>query len=127
VQEPVFRTGNPPDHGMEILSMAKPEWGNKRRCLSCGAAFYDLSKSPILCPKCGTEFNPDVLVKTRRPAKPEEPKPAKPPVANTEDIDTEIEDTEIDDDVLEDADEFEEDDVAEEIDVDAAPDGDEER
>jgi uncharacterized protein (TIGR02300 family) len=112
---------------MEISSMAKPEWGNKRRCLSCGAAFYDLNKSPILCPKCGTEHNPDVLVKTRRPAKVEEPKAPKPPAANVEDIDTEIEDTEIDDDVLEDADEFEEDDVAEEIDVDAAPDGDEER
>jgi uncharacterized protein (TIGR02300 family) len=112
---------------MEIPSMAKPEWGNKRRCLSCGAAFYDLNKSPILCPKCGTEHNPDVLVKTRRPAKVEEPKAPKPPAANVEDIDTEIEDTEIDDDVLEDADEFEEDDVAEEIDVDAAPDGDEER
>jgi len=109
--------------------MAKPEWGNKRRCLSCSAAFYDLGKSPILCPKCGTEFNPDTLVKSRRPAKPEEVKPVPKPVPKVvaDDVDTEIEDTEIDDDVLEDADEFEEDDVAEEIDVDAAPDVEEER
>lgn len=109
--------------------MAKPEWGTKRRCLSCGAAFYDLSKSPILCPKCGTEFNPEVLVKSRRPAKVEEVKavPKAPAKVVADDADAEIDDTEIDDDVIDDADEFEEDDVAEEIDVDAAPDGDEER
>ncbi|WP_341704295.1 TIGR02300 family protein [Ferrovibrio sp.] len=109
--------------------MAKPEWGNKRRCLSCSAAFYDLNKSPILCPKCGTEFNPDVLVKSRRPAKPEEAKPApKPPKpAATDDVDTDIEDSDIGDDVLEDEEDFDEDDVSEEIDVDAAPDGEEER
>lgn len=36
--------------------MAKPELGTKRLCGSCGAKFYDLSKDPILCPKCGTTF-----------------------------------------------------------------------
>ena len=36
--------------------MAKPELGTKRLCGSCGAKFYDLSKSPIVCPKCGTTF-----------------------------------------------------------------------
>jgi len=108
--------------------MAKAEWGAKRRCLSCSAAFYDLNKSPIICPKCGTEFNPDVLVKTsRRPAKVEEPKKAAPKAPAADAIDDEVEDTGLGDDILEDADEFEEDDVAEEIDVDAEPDGDEER
>lgn len=34
--------------------MAKPELGIKRQCANCGAKFYDLGKSPILCPKCGT-------------------------------------------------------------------------
>jgi len=108
--------------------MAKAEWGSKRRCLSCGAAFYDLNKSPILCPKCGTEHNPDVLVKTsRRPSKADEAKAKaaqKAPVPETED---EIEDTGLGDDILEDADEFEEDDVAEEIEVDTPTDTDEER
>jgi uncharacterized protein (TIGR02300 family) len=46
--------------------MAKAEWGLKRTCQSCGARFYDLSKNPIMCPKCGTEYDPEVLLKSRR-------------------------------------------------------------
>jgi uncharacterized protein (TIGR02300 family) len=34
--------------------VAKPELGTKRLCTSCGAKFYDLSKDPIVCPKCHT-------------------------------------------------------------------------
>ena len=34
--------------------MAKPELGTKRLCTNCGAKFYDLSKDPIVCPKCHT-------------------------------------------------------------------------
>ena len=34
--------------------MAKPELGTKRLCGNCGATFYDLSKDPIICPKCHT-------------------------------------------------------------------------
>ena len=34
--------------------MAKPELGTKRLCANCGAKFYDLSKDPIVCPKCHT-------------------------------------------------------------------------
>ena len=34
--------------------MAKPELGNKHQCQNCGARFFDLNKSPIRCPKCGT-------------------------------------------------------------------------
>jgi uncharacterized protein (TIGR02300 family) len=107
--------------------MAKAEWGTKRRCLSCGAAFYDLNKSPIICPRCSTEFNPEVLAKSaRRPSKVEEKKV--PKVAVIPDaVDDVVEDAEIGDEILEDADEFEEDDVGEEIDVEATPDTDEER
>ena len=32
--------------------MSKPAWGTKRVCLSCGARFYDLSRTPITCPVC---------------------------------------------------------------------------
>jgi uncharacterized protein (TIGR02300 family) len=34
--------------------VAKPELGTKRLCTNCGAKFYDLSKDPIVCPKCHT-------------------------------------------------------------------------
>ena len=36
--------------------MVKPELGSKRQCLSCGTKFFDLNKTPILCPKCGAVF-----------------------------------------------------------------------
>ena len=35
-------------------TVAKPELGTKRLCGNCGAKFYDLSKDPIVCPKCHT-------------------------------------------------------------------------
>ena len=39
--------------------MAKPELGTKRVCVSCGARFYDLTRAPAVCPKCGTEQPPE--------------------------------------------------------------------
>ena len=47
--------------------MAKPEWGIKRNCQACGKKFYDLSKSPIICPYCGAELDPNYHLKTRKP------------------------------------------------------------
>mgnify|MGYP001322415673 FL=1 len=41
--------------------MAKPEWGRKRTCQVCVKKYYDLNKSPIICPSCGAEFDPDYL------------------------------------------------------------------
>ncbi|MCJ7598518.1 MAG: TIGR02300 family protein [Methyloceanibacter sp.] len=32
--------------------MSKPAKGTKRVCASCGARFYDLSRTPIICPAC---------------------------------------------------------------------------
>ena len=46
--------------------MAKPEWGAKRTCQSCGARFYDLQRTPIICPKCGSNVEPEVIFKPRR-------------------------------------------------------------
>lgn len=46
--------------------MVKAEWGTKRHCQSCAAAFYDLNRSPILCPKCKAEFDPDANLRSRR-------------------------------------------------------------
>jgi uncharacterized protein (TIGR02300 family) len=36
--------------------MAKAELGVKRRCLGCGAPFFDLNRDPIVCPLCSAVF-----------------------------------------------------------------------
>ena len=46
--------------------MAKVELGLKRTCLSCDMRFYDFKRSPIICPGCGTEFDPENLLKSRK-------------------------------------------------------------
>ena len=56
--------------------MAKPDLGTKRLCAGCGAKFYDLNRTPIVCPKCETEFVPVVVAPRTRP---DTPKPV--PVA----------------------------------------------
>lgn len=58
--------------------MAKPELGTKRLCGNCGAKFYDLSKDPIVCPKCHTVMEL-VAVSTRAPRPEAAPRPAAPP------------------------------------------------
>ena len=35
--------------------MSKPELGLKRTCVACGTKFYDLARTPAVCPKCATE------------------------------------------------------------------------
>ncbi len=32
-----------------------PDLGQKHTCFSCNTKFYDLKKSPVLCPKCGAD------------------------------------------------------------------------
>ena len=46
--------------------MAKLEWGKKRICPSCGLKYYDFNKSPITCPTCKVEFDPDLYLKSRK-------------------------------------------------------------
>ena len=46
--------------------MSKPEWGIKRVCPSCNIKYYDFNKNPIICPKCEFEFDPDLLLKSRK-------------------------------------------------------------
>jgi uncharacterized protein (TIGR02300 family) len=73
------------------LNVAKPELGTKRLCGSCGAKFYDLSKNPIICPKCETVFHPVVLATRSRggaaavaPVAPLVPEPEAPEAAGVE-------------------------------------------
>jgi uncharacterized protein (TIGR02300 family) len=69
--------------------VAKPEWGSKRICPSCGTRYYDLQHDPIICPKCQTAFDPEALLRARRtrPAAPVEREIE--PVA-AEDIDADV-------------------------------------
>ena len=46
--------------------MVKPEWGIKRICPACGFKYYDFNKSPITCPSCNMEFDPDSYLKSRK-------------------------------------------------------------
>jgi len=46
--------------------MAKPELGIKRICAACNLKFYDLHKTPIVCPTCAAVF----VVPVPPPARP---------------------------------------------------------
>lgn len=104
--------------------MAKPELGTKRVCMACSTRFYDLTKSPAVCPKCGTvqpveqprpKRGGGNVVEEKRPVK-------KAPVPGLEDADTDVEveavEDEVEEDVLEDTNDLEDD--ADTIDADIA-------
>lgn len=46
--------------------MANPELGAKQICPNCSTKFYDLSRRPAHCPKCGTDFDPEEALRNRR-------------------------------------------------------------
>ncbi len=50
--------------------MGRPELGTKCTCTSCKERFYDLNRTPAVCPKCGAEQPPEVVLarRTARPA-----------------------------------------------------------
>ena len=76
--------------------MAKPEWGSKRICPSCGTRYYDLMREPVICPKCSTPFDPEAFLKSRRarPAPPVE-KELEPVGADEVDSDLETEEADV--------------------------------
>lgn len=43
---------------MAVASAVKAARGTKRTCLACETRFYDLGRSPIICPSCTAEFVP---------------------------------------------------------------------
>jgi len=91
--------------------MAKPELGIKRVCVACGTRFYDLAKSPAICPKCGTEQPVEQPRPRRTGGNVVEEKRPKKPVPAPEDADVEVEGVEDveEEDVLEDAGDLEDD------------------
>tara|TARA_Y100000589_G_scaffold134442_1_gene128542 strand:+ start:189 stop:566 length:378 start_codon:yes stop_codon:yes gene_type:complete len=81
------------------LNLAIKERGVKRNCQACGAVFYDLLNDPIICPKCGSEYDPEAILKSRKtrlPAAEEEVKIEKEDAGVTEEDD--IAGVELDDD-----------------------------
>lgn len=94
--------------------MAKPEWGTKRICQSCGTPFYDLRRDPIVCPKCEAVFDPEAILKSRKLKGTEEAEAPKKEAAETEEAVEEEEEAaliEDEDDLLEDASDLEDEDV----------------
>lgn len=47
--------------------MSDESWGIKRICASCGTKFYDFNKSPIVCPNCEAIFDPEAILKKKKP------------------------------------------------------------
>jgi uncharacterized protein (TIGR02300 family) len=88
--------------------MAKPELGSKRVCVACGARFYDMTKAPAVCPKCGTEQPLDQPRPRRTGGNVAEEKRPKKIAPAPEDVDVEVEGVE-EENVLEDADDLEDD------------------
>ncbi len=43
----------------ENIAVRLPGIGSKRVCVSCATRFYDLARTPPVCPKCGTEQPPE--------------------------------------------------------------------
>jgi uncharacterized protein (TIGR02300 family) len=80
--------------------VANEDLGVKRDCPNCSARFYDLQKDPAECPKCGHEFTPDVLLKSRKRLREEEQAAAKPSAKVDDDAEELVEDNvkEVDED-----------------------------
>ena len=108
--------------------MAKPELGLKRVCVSCGTKFYDLTKNPAVCPKCGIE-QPAEQPRPRRTGGNvvEDKRPKKAAVVEDVDADVEVEaaDDEAEEGVLEDTSDLEDDADAISGDIEVEPDSDE--
>ncbi|MCE0742636.1 FYDLN acid domain-containing protein [Acetobacter sicerae] len=104
--------------------MAQPELGSKRVCVSCGARFYDLTKDPAVCPKCGAE-QPAEVPRLKRTGEivPATPVKAPKPKTDEDDVDDDLDivadDDDDDDDVIEDTSDLDDDadDISSDIDV----------
>ena len=76
--------------------MPKAELGLKRGCLSCAMKFYDFNRTPIICPGCGAEFDPEALVRSRRgraAAKPVAKAAKAPPEADSVETENDIDES----------------------------------
>lgn len=74
--------------------MAKPEWGTRYACFSCGCKFYDLNRREPLCPRCGI----DQREAAQGARKPRPSRASKAPAEVETDTDTVDEPTEVEPD-----------------------------
>ena len=76
--------------------VSKGKLGVKRICGSCGAKFYDLGKTPIICPKCGTPYEEAATpAKASAPVAPVKEKPVVEEVALESDDAADSDDVEV--------------------------------
>ena len=75
--------------------VSKDKLGVKRICGSCGAKFYDLDKTPIICPKCGTPYEEIASPKSSAPVAPVKEAPVVEEVALETDEAAEAVDVEV--------------------------------
>ncbi len=91
--------------------MAKPDWGKKLTCPSCGARFYNLNKEPATCPKCEATVEIQPVLKPRRtPAEAPKPKKVVKKVSDDDDDVDALLDDDNDDDLIEDTSDLDDDD-----------------
>jgi uncharacterized protein (TIGR02300 family) len=117
----VFAEGVVSSDRRGATTVVKPEWGIKRLCQSCGARYYDFLRTPIVCPSCGTTFDSEAVLKSRR-ARPLPVDDVKPK-ARKKEVDEEAEDVE--DEVEEEEDLDEEEDVIDDDDTEISSDDEE--
>jgi uncharacterized protein (TIGR02300 family) len=107
-------------------SMAKPELGLKRVCVSCSTKFYDLTKQPAVCPKCGAE-QPAEQPRARRAAAPLPEEKVKKRAATPDAEGDEVELDDVDAEAgIEDADDLEDEDEAIDAEIEVEGERDEE-
>ncbi len=60
--------------------MSNPKFGTKQICKDCDTRFFDMKKSPAVCPNCSLEIKAPKPAKARRPAaeQPATPAPEAP-------------------------------------------------
>lgn len=81
-------TQSPGDAIKEFI-VAKPEWGMKHICPACNTRYYDLLRDPVVCPKCGTPYDPEAFLRARRSRPAPVEKEVEP--VGADELDTEIE------------------------------------
>lgn len=89
--------------------MGKVDLGEKLTCSSCGARFYDLNKTPALCPKCGAENQRPKVTRSKKVEAAPKPEKEAAKAAATDDDTVDLEDDD-DDDLIDGADDLDDDD-----------------